>query len=358
MPAHRTAAEMQQDQIRFKNLIRDAEKQLINNGVRSRQAEEFLDPLSRLLQNATFWQHQSDGLAVFLSEKEFRYYRLPIHFQELLTVAKRFHLKPLLSLLSSDGRFYILAVSQNKVRLFQGTHFSISEMLPQDIPRSLADALKYDDPEKQLQFHTQTGGPGRRAAMFHGHGVNVDEAKDNVLRYFQQINASLHDILREERAPLVFAGVEYLLPIYREANTYSHLLDEGIRGNPDELSGAELHGKAWDIVQRVFRREEEDTAAQYGQLANTERVSDDLRVILPAAYHGRVDVLFVAVGLQQWGIFDPENNEMQLHSKPEADDADLLDLAAVQTMLHGGAVYAVPPERVPDNAMLAAIFRY
>jgi hypothetical protein len=36
-----------------------------------------------------------------------------------------------------------------------------------------------------------------------------------------------------------------------------------------------------------------------------------------------------------------------------------LDLAAVQTLLHGGTVYAVDHERVPDEeAALAAIYRY
>lgn len=33
--------------------------------------------------------------------------------------------------------------------------------------------------------------------------------------------------------PLVLAGVEYLLPIYRRANTYPYLLDGGVTGNPE-----------------------------------------------------------------------------------------------------------------------------
>jgi len=43
--------------------------------------------------------------------------------------------------------------------------------------------LKYDAPEKQLQFHTRTPpAMGRRSAMFHGHGGGIDESKEDLRR--------------------------------------------------------------------------------------------------------------------------------------------------------------------------------
>jgi hypothetical protein len=47
-----------------------------------------------------------------------------------------------------------------------------------------------------------------------------------------------------------------------------------------------------------------------------------------------------------------------VHQDPEPGDEDLLDLAAIQSILNGGTVYAVEPEQVPDHAPLAAVFRY
>jgi len=47
-----------------------------------------------------------------------------------------------------------------------------------------------------------------------------------------------------------------------------------------------------------------------------------------------------------------------LHEEAKPGDEDLLDLAAVQTLLNGGTVYAVELEKVPDGASLAAVFRY
>jgi len=357
MPAHRTAAETQQDQIRFKNLLGEAEKALSNAYP---EEQDLLEPARGLLDDNPFWQHQGDGLAVFLSPGEFQYFRLPISVEELVVVGERWHLKPLISLLSGDGRFYVLALSQGEVRLFQCTRHSVGEVALEGIPGSMAEALKYDDPEKQMQFRTAAPtGTGKRAALFHGHGVGTDDSKDNILRYFRQIDKGLRALLGEERSPLVLAGVDYLFPIYREANTYPNLLDKGITGNPEGLKEKELHGQAWKIVEPHFQKEEKEAAARYRQLTDTDRASSDLKAIVPAAYYGKVEVLFVAVGIQQWGAFEPRENAVDLHSTPEPGDEDLLDLAAIQTLLHGGTVYAVDQERIPDKeGSLAAIYRY
>ena len=160
--------------------------------------------------------------------------------------------------------------------------------------------------------------------------------------------------------PLVLAGVQYLLPIYKEANTYPNLMDTVIKGNPDALRLDELHKSAWEIVGPLFQAAQRRAVGQYHQLAGqaSERVADTLEKIVPAACQGRVETLFVATGVQQWGVFDPVTNEVELHEQMEPGDEHLLDLAAVQTYLQGGVVYAVEPERVPGGTYAAAVLRY
>lgn len=194
--------------------------------------------------------------------------------------------------------------------------------------------------------------------MFHGHGVGIDDTKGNILRYFNQIDHGLHELLRGERPPIVLAGVEYLFPIYREANTFLHLMDDGIVGNPEGVKAEELHKKAWNIVEPYFLKAQQDAAIQYKQFAGSERTSNDVKEIVPAAHNGRVDLLFVAVGIQQWGTFDSDTLAVHLHSDPEPGDEDLLDFSAIQTLLNGGTVYTVAPQKVPCDAPLAAVFRY
>jgi hypothetical protein len=364
MPTHRTGREAQQDPIRLKNLLGEAEKRLSDQGVGGRDVQQMLEPASRLLQDSHFWQHQSDGLAIFISSTRVRRYRLPLNFEESVAVMDHFYIKPLLPLFTGDGQFYILALSQNEVRLLLGTRYSVSEVDIGQVGGSLAEAIPSVNHQMSLQLHTSgsTGGmSGSGSVTFHGQGGGSEEsAKNELLRYFRLVSDGLTEFLKGDQVPLVLAGVEYLLPIYKEANTYPNLIDMVIKGNPDLLSADELHKSAWEIIRPLFQAAQEEAFAHYQQLAGqaSERVADTLEKIVPAAYHGQVETLFVAAGEQQWGILNPVTNEIEIHDQIESGDEPLLDLAAVQTYLNGGTVYAVEPEMVPGGITAAAVLRY
>jgi hypothetical protein len=202
-----------------------------------------------------------------------------------------------------------------------------------------------------------TGGrTGKRPAVFHGHGVASDAKKIEFLEYCQSVDRAVNDLLHEEKAPLILAGLGYLLPIYKEANHYPYLAREEISGNPDDLSVMELHRAAWEIVEDYFRKELQEVLEWYHyQKTNT---SSDLEVIVPASFHGRIEALFKAADLHRWGRFDPETEEVVLHEREEPGDEDLLDFAAVHCLLKGGSVYTVAPEKVPEGSSAAAILRY
>lgn len=359
IPTHRSGPETQQDPIRLKNQLTAAEKRLIDDGIRSVEARQILEPAQALLADEVFWRYQSDGLALFLAPNFFQFYTLPIDFAELSVIAQSFHLKPLRQLFTYAGTFYILALSQNAVRLFQGTEHRIQELFPLGIPDSLDDALKLDDPQKHLQFHT--GGSSQSAtggSVFHGHGGGADESKDQILRYCRAIDTGLRPLLRNESAPLVMASVEYLHPLYQEANTYAHLSPEVIAGNPEELSAAELHERAWKIVQPQLQKAQDVAVAKYHQLAGTGQTATDLTEVIQAVAGGRVASLIVAVGVQRWGTVDPATNVATIHDEFQTGDEDLLDWATTMTLMNGGEVFVVGPETVPDQASLAAVFRY
>lgn len=365
MPTDRTGIEGQQDQLRIRRLMREAES-LVRSGTQlhAAQVEDLLAPLRALLDDQRFWRHLSDGLAIYRSPQVFRALRLPASFHEQVVVGDHFLLRPLLPLLTYDGRFYLLALSHNAVRLLVCTHASASELpLPEQVPASLADFLKGEERENDLQAQSSAsfgtvGKGGRHPVIFHGQGVGIDTEKDDLLRYFQHIDRGLHPLLKDETAPLVLAAVDYLIPIYRQANSYPHLLEQGIAGNPDRLKAETLRREAWALVEPVILQARQAAAAQYRDLAGTGRTSHDLSEIVPAACYGQVASLFVAQDREQWGTFDAATNTLQLHEQAQPGDEDLLDLAAAQTLLHDGAAYALAQSEMPDASPLAAVFRY
>jgi hypothetical protein len=358
MPTFRTGTESQQNQIRLKNLLRSAEEKLLAGGLRPQEAKELLEPAQALSGNVPFWRRQSDGLALFLSQDLFRTFSLPAVFDELIVVADRFHIRPLLPLLRGDGRFYLLALSQKEIRLFEGTGQTVREIELESLPKSIEEALQVDEVEKQVRFRAGASGSGAGMAMVSGHGGVADDTKDQLLKYFRLIDKGLHDLLRGEHAPLVLTGVDYLFPIYREANTYPHLIEEGIPGNPKGTSPESLRRTAEKIVRPFFQKAENDAIAQYRQSSGTGLTSADIREIVPAAAHGRVGLLFVIAGRREWGVFHRENDTVELQQKKEAGGEDLLEIAAIQTYLNGGSVFILSQGEMPDPRPMVAVFRY
>ncbi len=356
MPTHKAGAEVQQNAIRLKNLLREAEERLVSGGRRAAEAEKFLEPVQALVKNNPFWRQQSSGLALFLCPDFFRSYRLPVEFQPSVVLAERFNVKPLLPLFNTEGRFYVLALSQKDVRLLVCSRYGVKETRPEGMPRNIDEVLKVDAVGKRLRSRSSSsGGTGPR-----GSTAWTDEVytKENVLRYLQQIDKTLRSILKDERDPLIVAGVEYVFSLYRDVNTHPSLVETAIIGNPDQASAEELHAQALPIVEPWFLKEQEEARVRYRQSLGTGLASNNLEEIVPAAHHGRVGYLFVEVGKEKWGTFNPETGKTVLHNGGKQGDEDLIDFAAVQTLGSGGKVYAVHRDRMPDREPVAALFRY
>ncbi len=365
LPTHRSGSGTAQDPIRLKNLIRTADDRLEERGVRQDDRKALLAPARARLEDTDFWQHQADGLAFFLAPEVTHEMRLPIAFEELVVVGRWFEVKPLLPLLASDGQFYVLALSQGSNHLLRATRHAVSRVDVPDAPASLEDALRFDDPERQLQFHSGTASPPgqgtRRAAMYHGQGGGADERTTDMLRYCQQVEAGVTRVLAGGTAPLVIVALETLQATYREANSYPHLLEQGVSHNPDDLDDDALHDLTSKVVEPVLRQSLDAARERFRAAHGTSGAADGLADVLPMAWQGRVATVFLAKGEHQRGRYDPEGETLILASADDqpADDArDLLDLVARRTLLHGGTVHLLPQDEMPSPAPVSAVLRF
>src|SRR5688572_15123206 len=101
LPTFRAGGERVQNPIRLKNVVRDVAERLEGDwGMRSPDADKLLEPIKRLVDDNSFWLHQSDGLVLFRSPDLFKSFQLPVQLNELAVVENRFHLKPLYPLMS------------------------------------------------------------------------------------------------------------------------------------------------------------------------------------------------------------------------------------------------------------------
>jgi hypothetical protein len=350
----------QQDSLRYKNFLTEIETGLVNEGMRAPEARILLEPEYNLVKDIEYWRTLgAEGLAVFLSRQSVVRYPLPISFKELVMVGRRFHIRPLLPLLFG-GQYLVLALSRKKVQLFRGDRYQLEEIEPpENTPKSMSEALQFDDPERQLQFHTRTGTTrGERDAMFHGHGAGFDDQNETLIRYFQAIDRALFPLLEDEEVPVILAGTEELHAVYRNASKSHTILNKGIFGNVSELPTEIIHRKAWEIAGEYFAEGEQEAVQTFQDNLGGAKVVDELQSVITAAYDGRVENLFVAENEQLWGEFDPDKRKALVRKQESGQVVDLLDEAVFWTLNKKGTVYVKKRPEMPLDTPICAHLRY
>jgi hypothetical protein len=184
--------------------------------------------------------------------------------------------------------------------------------------------------------------------------------KDQLRRFFGELDNGVRDLSGGQQLPLILAGLGYLRGVYREVNQYHYLVDQAIEYDGAALSAEELHEKAWAIVAPLYQQERQQSIDTYQHLAGTgdKRATHMIEQIVPAAYFQAIATLLITTGIERWGVFDPTHNTVEIHNERRPGDEDLLDFAAVYTLLNGGAVHIVDPQSMPAGVPVAAILRY
>lgn len=350
LPTHRGGPQTRQDPIRLKNLLDEASARLASSSLDARQRDELLAPCRALLDDGEFWRYLADGLALYCAPGFYRRFRVPLPLTEEVAVGISFRIRPLLPLLVADGHFFVLALSQNEVKLYEATRSTIAELPSGAIPASMADALAHEDPERQLQFHSGGG----QTAQFHGHGAGDEIDKAALERFFRAVDHGVANVLGDDRQPLVLAAVAYYAPIYRAISRHPHLLEGGVEGNPEHRGPIDLHAEAWLLAEPVLAATRAQALDRLRE-APTARVATAIADVVSAAREGRVDTLLVTPGPPAWGRVDPNTGAVTLTDRPANDTEDIVDRAVADTLLSSGTPFLVDPNELQQTSVTALL---
>ncbi|WP_405227867.1 baeRF7 domain-containing protein [Lentisalinibacter sediminis] len=360
VPSTSLPSERQTNEIRLKNAIAEADAQLRTLGLDDRRRAAVLGPLIEARDGGTFWPEEplDGGLAAYTKGSGLNRIALPQRPRELTVVGWRFHLKPVLEAQGLTGPFSLLAISQNDVRLFAGDHGDHRGLRPLDLagraPRSLEESAGHDLTEPNLQHHA--GHRGSAEAIYHSHGGGKDDVTPELKRFLREVDRAVQDLLPARESPLVLAGVESLLALYRQVSDLPGILEDELHGNVEHLSTAELHERARELVERRHMQDDREAAAVLADAVGSGSATDSTDEALLAALEGRVSEIVVAGDREDWGYVDEGAHEVR--HRDELPREDLLDRAAVETWLHGGRVRVLPAEDLPGERLVYASLRY
>ncbi|TVQ66350.1 MAG: hypothetical protein EA360_05810 [Balneolaceae bacterium] len=353
LPTHPRGEESKQDPIRLKNLLGKAAKKIETFSGKSGMADRLLAKAKSLLEKPLFWSHVDRGLAIYIGEDLFELYKLPYEVQENVYVHDHFLITPLLPMTSLEGRFMLLAVSRQNIRLLSCTRDEVTDVTPDGLNRSVDDYLEVD-PEKQLQFHS--GSRGQKAVYF-GHNANEEDKQIVVEMFFREVEKGITMELKKEGYPLVTAGLPENLRLYRQINSYQRLVDGVVTGNPDELSDKNLRDEGFSVIRDFFLSDMYNSLKQFSG-SSADKYSNHLGQIIESTVMGKSQTIFIAKGETKWGYYSPENHSVEYASSPGENDVELLNWLSITGFKTGSKVYILPKDEMPIRSTVAAEYRF
>jgi hypothetical protein len=360
LPPYQPGAQAHAPATLLKTFLQDAARHLDAHKAFDSSPAELLGPLGDLVEDVELLRGSRWGCVLFRAPGVFRHIHLTQTPPPAVTVAGCFRVRPVLDELNLPPDFYVLKLFKDHIGLTRCEGLRAEPVdLPRGVPRTLDEAMAMEAPDHDLENRSSAGpasgtgtGPGHTRGVRFGTGGERESRHAHLADFYKIVDRGLSDLLRGWGASLVLAGVDEDTAMYRGINTYANLLPGSIHGSAETyLPESDLLRQGAALLREAGRVRQAKALAHWKERVAPGRFLTDIHAILPAAFEGRIHKLYLDTSTENMGIF--EKNDYQ-SCGPE----DLLNLAAVQTLLHGGEACAVAKESMPDGAAAAAILRY
>jgi hypothetical protein len=268
-------------------------------------------------------------------------------------------MSPLVPFIVRPEYFYLLDIHKKFPRLYRADALGIELLQIEEMPTGVDDVVHFE--EKEDDELTRAGGGSKSGGgmNFHGLGGGQPDEKDNIALYLEEVDDTIwKKYLNRENVPLLLAGLEFVIPIYRSVSDYKYIWPEALTGNYQYQQVNDLYEEAMQVMKPYFEQPLKRALEDYGNKSATALTSTNVNLIIPATYYSRVSHLFVKKGSRIWGTFNEQDNKLDILDKESGEIDDLIDKAVVKTIQNGGEVYFMEANEMPEPGELAAILRY
>jgi len=332
--------------------LQDASQQLAQRRFPKGAIGDLLDPLEHLVYDAASLTGSHWGRAIFRSPDVFCQFQLTQPAKASLTVAGCFAIRRLLPELWAPRLFYILALSKESVRLFRCNYQRAEAVeLPAGVPTTLEEALQLERPDHDLENRSAIGTTtGSMHAIRFGTGAGREADHAHLGDFYKLVDRGIHKLLHEPGIPLLLAGVDQETGAYRAVSTYQSIVSETLSSSANlSMRDAETVSRACSILRAEEFRREAETLTNARERSAPGHFSTDADAILHAAFEGRVHRMYLNESAERIDVF--ERGTYRSWGKE-----DVLNLAAVETILRGGKAFELPGKLMADG--VAAVMRF
>ncbi|WP_166333253.1 baeRF3 domain-containing protein [Sphingobacterium chungjuense] len=349
MTTHKVHPASASDSISFKNLYKKTLLYIQENQLSKHEA--LLKPLEKMIDDKSFWDNGTPGLAIFVSKDDVRIIRLPEEVQEISCVANAFCIKPLFKMYNENQNYYLLALGLDSVKLFTGDRHHIEELdIQGKIPVSMKEAL--GDELTDNHFHASVV----EGAGLHGYMEKSQEEDIDMDRFFRKIDKGiLEHFPIPSKIPLLLAALPEHHKDFERISKNANLGPVHIAINPHSLNRTELLKKVQEVMDETLVNRKTELLDKQQLAAQENLSSTELTDIVRDAIDGKIEVLCIQNGKGIKGAIDLAQRGIDESADSSTDVINEL----VRTVFnYGGDVVVLEEEDMPTNDGVFTINRY
>lgn len=340
LPTHRTSPDNRQDPIRVRNLVAQATERLLSEFSR-REIAPLLQRLDELAGQLDY-RNMLDGLALYVSKEYGQIFFLPFTLPERVVVDESFLTRDLVYALHRTPRYWVLALSEQPTRLFEGTRDTLVEITAGAFPMT----------------HE---GPGGAAPLPGGFGVRKSAYRDEQHRqFFRKVDDELGKVLADDPLPLAVVGVDRHLSFFNELTAHQSAIKTTLTGSHDKTSAHELAKLVWPLVQANMEGRIRLSLDDLGAAIKGQRYASGIGEAWRLAHEGRGRTLLVEEDYHYPATVDATN--LRLIPAEDATAPGVMDDAVDElielVMSQGGEAVFVHNGDLEQHQRIALILRY
>ncbi len=314
----------------LRDYTREAEARLTRLGASQVRIKALIEPLEQLAADPATAEGFHWSRAILRSPEVLEEFLLRQPADGGVTVGDRFQLLPLIAEAELPAEFYLLKLSKKYAALEVVQHdqragLRLSPVWLPAMAQTLDEFLALDIPDHDRENRSMGG--GERKILF-GTGSERETQHSHLSDFYKHVDRRLAKVLQ----PVVLVGVEEDTALYRSVSADPHLTAESIQRSPDDgVTGNELIRRGVDLIR---------TATLQSNLKACELAKERMA---PARYLENLDTIAEMAALGRVArLYSPENSR-------EAK----LNVALIDTLLHGGEAHALPA-----GGPVGAVLRY
>ena len=270
-PLHKQLPQRNQNKLTIKNAINEAKARL-KSDFKDHNVDGLIKKLDEIQFGETF-TNSPDGIGLFINDEVSKIVHFPFEVKRKVIVDFTFEVRDVIFANNRLSDFFVLALSNNKTRLFRAQELGIEEIINDSFP------LSY---EEQFQY------PARQKPKISGsYGSEESTIQEERQRnFYRHLDKLLAPYFKNNPFPIILLGVADQQTVFKTITGYKDNIAVSVKGNFDHLTDKEIAVKIRPEVGKLLQQKDEKVIDRLEKLAATGKVTSGIEKVWKETNNG------------------------------------------------------------------------